>query len=252
MAMRFANKVVMITGGAQGIGAAAAHAFMKQGAAIVIADLDRTLGQTLADAMTAEGGTARAIACDVADPASVESCVSQASAEMGGIDILINCAALHNFTWGQPTLKLGAERWRQLLDVNVVGIVNCVTAVRASMAARGGGVIVNMSSINSFVNLSAYGVSKLAVRGLTTAMAAELAPENIRVVGVAPGMIDTPLVMAELPEVHKNALINQLQLIKRQGTRADVVNAFLFLCSDEASFITGETLIVGGGYPLRT
>ena len=250
--MRFENKVVMITGGAQGIGAAAARAFMEQGAAILIADLDRTLAEALVDELMAGGGKALAIACDVADPGSVEQCVSQACEQLGGIDILINCAALHNFTWGQPTLKLGAEKWRKLLDVNVIGIVNCVTAVRPSMVTRGGGVVVNMSSINSFVNLSAYGVSKLAVRGLTTAMAAELAPDNIRVVGVAPGLIDTPLVMAELPEVHKRMLIDQMQLIKRQGTRTDVVNAFLFLCSDEASFITGETLIVGGGYPLRT
>ena len=249
--MGFENKVVVITGGAQGIGAAAAQAFAERGAAIVIADLDAKLGQTLADELNAAGGRALAVTCDVADTASIEGCVARARAEIGDIDILINCAALHNFTWGQPVLKLGADRWRQLLNVNVVGIVNAVTAVHPSMAAKGGGVIVNMSSINSFVNLSAYGVSKLAVRGLTTAMAAELAPDNIRVVGLAPGMIDTPLVMAELPQVHKDALINNLQLIKRQGTRADVVNAFLFLCSDEASFITGETLIVGGGHPLR-
>jgi NAD(P)-dependent dehydrogenase (short-subunit alcohol dehydrogenase family) len=247
----FDHKVVMITGGAQGIGAAAAKAFTERGAAIVIADLDAELGQTLAGELNVAGGRAMAVTCNVADPASIESCVAEARAEIGEIDILINCAALHNFTWGQPTLKLGADRWRQLLDVNVVGIVNAVTAVHPSMRANGGGVIVNMSSINSFVGLTAYGVSKLAVRGLTTAMATELAPDNIRVVGLAPGMIDTPLVMAELPEMHKDALINKLQLIKRQGTRADVVNAFLFLCSDEASFITGETLIVGGGHPLR-
>jgi 3-oxoacyl-[acyl-carrier protein] reductase len=112
-------------------------------------------------------------------------------------------------------------------------------------------VVVNMSSINSFVNLSAYGVSKLAVRGLTTAMAAELAPENIRVVGVAPGMTDTASTLAELPPVHQDALINNFQLIKRQVRRADIVNAFLFLCSDEAAMITGDTLIVAGGYPQR-
>src|ERR1700722_740834 len=136
--MRFENKVVMITGGAQGIGAAAAHAFTEQGAAIMIADLDTTLAQALVDKL---GGKARAIACDVTDPGSVERCVSRTCEQLGGIDILINCAALHNFTWGQPTLKLGAEKWRQLLDVNVIGIVNCVTAVHPSMAARGGGVV---------------------------------------------------------------------------------------------------------------
>src|ERR1700761_6236056 len=117
-AMSFENKVVMITGGAQGIGAAAAQAFSERGAAIVIADLDAKLGQALAGELNAAGRRSMAVTCNVADPASIEGCVAKARAEIGEIDILINCAALHNFTWGQPTLKLGADRWRQLLDVN--------------------------------------------------------------------------------------------------------------------------------------
>jgi 3-oxoacyl-[acyl-carrier protein] reductase len=246
--MRFDNKVVVITGGAQGIGEAAARAFLHEGAAIVIADLDEPRAQALAAEL---GDRALAVRADVADPAAMAACVAAAEARFGGVDILINGAALHNFTYGQPTLKLDIDKWRAMLEVNVIGIVNGVAAARPAMARRGGGVVVNMSSINSFVNLSAYGVSKLAVRGLTVAMAAELAPENIRVVGVAPGMMDTESTLAELPKVHQDALINNLQLIKRQGRRADVVNAFLFLCSDEASFITGDTLIVGGGYPQR-
>jgi NAD(P)-dependent dehydrogenase (short-subunit alcohol dehydrogenase family) len=248
MAYRFEGKTVMITGAAQGIGEAAAHAFTAEGAAIVIADLDLDRAQALAAAL---GDKALAFRCDVSDPAAMQACVAAADARFGGVDVLINGAALHNFTYGQPTLKLGIDKWRAMLDVNVVGIVNCVSAVHPSMAGRGGGVVVNMSSINSFMTLSAYGVSKLAVRGLTAAMAAELAGDNIRVVGVAPGMMDTESTLTELPEVHQQALINNLQLIKRQGRRADIVNAFLFLCSDEASFITGDTLIVGGGYPVR-
>jgi 3-oxoacyl-[acyl-carrier protein] reductase len=246
--MRFNGKVVMITGGAQGIGEAAARAFLGEGAAIVVADLDEPRAQALAADL---GDRALAVRCDVVDPAAMAACVAAAEARFGGVDILINGAALHNFTYGQPTLKLDIDRWRAMLEVNVIGIVNCVAAARPSMARRGGGVVVNMSSINSFVNLSAYGVSKLAVRGLTTAMAAELAPENIRVVGVAPGMTDTASTLAELPPVHQDALINNFQLIKRQVRRADIVNAFLFLCSDEAAMITGDTLIVAGGYPQR-
>jgi 3-oxoacyl-[acyl-carrier protein] reductase len=249
--MKFDGKVVLITGGAQGIGEAAAEAFASQGASIAIADLDQPRALAVVDRLVAAGAAAMAIRCDVADPVSVDQGVAAVDERLGGVDILINGAALHNMTYGQPTLKLDLDKWRNLLAVNVLGIVNCVSAVRASMARRGGGVVVNLSSINSFVNLSAYGVSKLAVRGLTTAMAAELADENIRVVGVAPGMVDTASTLAELPEQHRVALIEHLQLIKRQGRREDIVNAFLFLCSPEASFITGETLIVGGGYPLR-
>lgn len=249
--MRFSGKSVVITGGAQGIGEAAARAFIAEGAGVAIADIDRALGAETAARLSSEGGKAIAVTCDVADPGSVKAAMAEAEAALGGIDILVNCAALHNFTYGQPTLKLDVDKWRNMLEVNVIGIVNCVSAARPAMVRRGSGVVVNLSSINSFVNLSAYGVSKLAVRGLTAAMAGELAPDNIRVVGLAPGLMDTPSVMAELPEVHKDALINQLQLIKRQGRRADAVSAMLFLCSDEASFITGETLIVGGGYPIR-
>jgi NAD(P)-dependent dehydrogenase (short-subunit alcohol dehydrogenase family) len=243
--MRYENKTVMITGGAQGIGEAAARAFAAEGAAIVIADLDGVR----AEALAAQIGKAIACVCNVADRASMDACVAAAEAAFGGVDILINCAALHNFTYGQPTLKLDIDKWRNLLEVNVIGIVNSVAAAHPSMQKRGGGVVINLASINAYVNLSAYGVSKLAVRGLTAAMAGELAPDNIRVVGIAPGMVDSESVMEELPQHHRDMLINQLQLIKRQGRREDVVNAFLFFCSDQASFITGETLIVGGGYP---
>ncbi|RVT94384.1 SDR family NAD(P)-dependent oxidoreductase [Sphingomonas crocodyli] len=243
--MRYSGKTVMITGGAQGIGEAAARGFVQEGAAAVIADLDIDR----ATALAADLGRAIAVEVDVRDRDAIDACVAAADAAFGGVDILINCAALHNFTYGQPTLKLDIAKWRDMLDVNVVGIVNAVAAAQPSMQRRGGGVVVNLASINAYIGLSAYGVSKLAVRGLTSAMAGELAPDNIRVVGIAPGMVDSESVMAELPQHHRDALINQMQLIKRQGRREDIVNAFLFFCSDQASFITGETIIIGGGYP---
>jgi NAD(P)-dependent dehydrogenase (short-subunit alcohol dehydrogenase family) len=249
--MRFAGKTVMITGGAQGIGEAAAHAFAQEGAAIVIADLDKPRADAVIAALEGAGARGLAHACNVTDPQALADCVAAADARFGGIDVLINGAALHNFTYGKPTLALDLDKWRAMLEVNVLGIVNAVGAVRSSMARRGGGAVVNLSSSNSFDKLSAYGVSKLAVRGLTVAMAAELADENIRVVGVAPGMTDTDSTLGELPQVHQDMLINKMQLIKRQIRRADIVNTFLFLCSDQAAMITGDTLIVAGGYPVR-
>jgi NAD(P)-dependent dehydrogenase (short-subunit alcohol dehydrogenase family) len=119
------------------------------------------------------------------------------------------------------------------------------------MRARGGGVIINMSSIASMPATTAYGVSKLAVRGLTVGLAQEFAPDGIRVYAIAPGLMDTESTLAELPEIYKDQIQNRQQLIKRQGTTSDLVGAMLFFCSDAASFITGETLVIGGGHPLR-
>jgi len=249
--MRFVDKVMMITGGAQGMGAHAANAFAAEGAAVIIADIDLPRAQAIVDDIEKTGGQAIAVNCNVTDPGAVSEAVARGVKAFGGIDFLLNGAALHTYAYGKPTLVLGIDMWRAMLEVNVLGIVNCVAAARSTMADRGGGVVINMSSINSFVGLSAYGVSKLAVRGLTAAMAAELAPENIRVLGLAPGMIDTESTLRELLDIHKDMLINQMQLIKRQGKKQDVIDAMMFFCSENASFITGETLIVGGGYPLR-
>jgi len=129
--------------------------------------------------------------------------------------------------------------------------VICAAACRPSMQARGGGVIINMSSIASQPATTAYGVSKLAVRGLTVGLAQEFAPDNIRVYALAPGLMNTETVQAELPQFYKDQIINQQQLLKREGTPDDLVGAMLFFCSDAASFITGETLVIGGGHPLR-
>ena len=138
-----------------------------------------------------------------------------------------------------------------LLDVNVIGIVNAAASCRPHMAARGGGAVVNLSSIAGFDLCGAYGVSKLAVRGLTNALAKEFGDDNIRVCSVAPGMVHSPSAVRDVPVEKVKQLVNELQVIKRAGQMEDVVRAVLFLCSDNSSFITGETLLVSGGYPMR-
>jgi len=148
-------------------------------------------------------------------------------------------------------LTLARHKWRRMLDVNVTGIVNCSAAARASMRERSGGVILNIASIAGFVATSSYGVSKLAVRGLTVALANELAADGIRVCCIAPGIVDSDAAMSDVPRAIIDEFIQQRQLIKRQGRVEDLVKAMLYLCSDDASFVTGETLIVGGGFPLR-
>jgi 3-oxoacyl-[acyl-carrier protein] reductase len=248
--VRFAGHVVFITGGAIGFGRAFGRAFSSEGAAIVIADIDADAGERTARELRDEGRRALALVCDVADEKAVESAVAHTVAELGGVDILVNNAGLHLTRYNQPFSVLPRADLRHLLDVNVVGVVNCTLACRETMRARGGGAIVNISSIAGYLATSPYGVSKLAVRGLTVALATELAADGIRVNAVAPGLIGTENALDDLPAELVAELVENRQLVHRLGTMDDIVSAVLFLCSDEASFVTGETIKISGGYPL--
>lgn len=246
--MTFQDRVAFITGGAQGIGKAMAAEIVNLGGKVAIADINHQAAQETANTL---GPASLAVQCDVSDPDSVDSAVAQAVAELGGIDILINNAALHLMSWNRPVTELTTEQWRNLLDVNVIGIVNCARAARPHMAGRPGAAMLNLSSIAGMESENAYGVSKLAVRGLTVSLAVELGADGIRVNALAPGAIDSENAMDELSRELLDNLILNKQLIKRQGTRTDLVEAMKFLCSDSSAFVTGETLIVGGGHPRR-
>ena len=248
--MRFEGKVVFITGGAIGFGRAFAKAFIAEGAAVAIADIADAQAAATADELRAAGGRALAVHCNVAKETEVEGAVATVTHELGGVDILLNNAGLHLLKYNQPFAVLARDDLRALFDVNVVGIVNCTLACQPSMAARGGGAVVNISSIASHLSTSPYGVSKLAVRGLTIALATELAPDRIRVNAIAPGLMATENAMADLPHDLVDDFVNHRQLVHRLGTMDDIVATTLFLCSNEAGFITGETLRVSGGYPL--
>jgi NAD(P)-dependent dehydrogenase (short-subunit alcohol dehydrogenase family) len=248
--MRFEGKVALITGGGAGIGLTYARALGAEGASIVIADVDSDVGAAAAEELRADGTPAISVGCDVADEMAVEEAVGAAILGFGGVDILINNAAKHLTEYSVPPTVLPRDKWRRMLEVNVVGIVNCSAACRQTMRARGGGVIVNQLSTAGFSPTGPYGISKLAVRGLVFALATELAEDGTRVYGIAPGLVDSPAAMADLPPDLIDRLIAG-QLIKRQGRMSDLVGALLFLCSDDAAFITGESLIIGGGQPLR-
>jgi 3-oxoacyl-[acyl-carrier protein] reductase len=248
--MRFSGKVVFITGGAIGFGRAFAGAFAAEGAAIVLADIDGEAGDRAAAALAAAGHEALAVTCDVAREETVDAAVAAAVARFGGLDILINNAGKHLSKYNQPFGVLPRDEVRALFEVNVIGVVNCTIACRDHMRRRGGGAIVNLSSISGFMPTTPYGVSKLAVRGLTVALATELGADGIRVNAVAPGLMATENALADLPQEMVSRFKDELQLVKRTGTMADVVSTVRFLCSDDASFITGETFKVSGGYPL--
>lgn len=247
---RFIGKVAFITGGAVGFGRAFARAFTAEGAAVVIADIDGDAGERTAAELRAVGARAIAVGCDVADETAVEAAVARTTLEFGGVDICINNAGLHLLHYNQPFSVLPRHELRSLFDVNVIGVVNCTVACQLSMRQRGGGAVVNISSIAGYLSSSPYGVSKLAVRGLTVAFATELAPDRIRVNAIAPGLMATENALEGLPPAMIDDFVENRQLVHRIGTMDDVVSTTLFLCSDEASFITGETLKVSGGYPL--
>lgn len=247
---RFANKTAFITGAAVGLGRAYARALAAEGAAIAIAEIDAGAAEQTAAELASAGAQAITVDCDVADERQVDVAVAATIEKFGGIDILINNAGRHLMKYNQPFGVLSRDDIRGMFDVNVMGVVNCTLACRNSMRDRGGGVVINMSSTAGYLSGTPYGVSKLAVRGLTVAFASELAPDLIRVNAIAPGLTNTESALADVPRSLVEGYVQDLQLVHRICTMDDVVSAMLYLCSDEASFITGETLKVAGGYPL--
>ncbi len=236
---------MIVTGAGNGIGLAYAEAFTAEGASVTIADID--LGAARSATERLDGSLA--VAVDVAVEAEVAAMVDAVVDRFGGVDVLVNNAGLHMGSYNlTSTLPLG--EWRRLFDVNLFGCMLCARHCRPSMVERGGGVILNQSSNSSYLGIGAYSISKLALNGLTLSLAQEYAPDNIRVVGIAPGMVASDAVLARLEDVHKQAVLGG-QLVERWGQAEDLTGMALLLCSDQASFVTGQTVTVDGGFLKR-
>ena len=192
----YAGRVAIITGGGRGFGKAFAHAIADRGGHAVLADIDLAAAEAAATEIRDVGGGASAVGCDVAAEADVDRLIAEVVASHGGIDVLINNAGLHSAEYGQPMGVLGTEKVRRLFDVNIMGVVLCTLAARSALAARQGACVFNISSSAAYASGGAYGVSKLAVRGLTMAFARELGPDGIRVNAVAPGLHLTDTIRA--------------------------------------------------------
>ncbi len=251
---RFREKVVVITGGGAGIGRTYAHRFAQEGAAVVIADTDPAAATRVVDEVKAQGGDGLVYPMDVTDTVAAEAMAATVTAKFGGIDVLINNAGIHLDHAQLPFTLEAADDWRRVLDVNVVGALICAAACRPRMASRGGGAIVNMSSMAAYGSGGAYGVSKLALNSLTVSMAGAFAEDGIRVNGIAPGLVDSEAAVEwwNDPTRAGREGIDQMliagQLIKRQGRMDDLANVCLFLCSDDAGFVTAQTILVDGGH----
>ena len=247
--MTLAGKVAVVTGAGRGIGRAYARALADAGASVVIAELDDGAGAETAELIRSTGGRALAIATDVADESSVAAMVEQTTAELGGIDILVNNAAIWGTLRPAPMTDVTLDEWTKVLTVNVTGVWLASRAVAPVMAERRGGVIVNQSSIGAYLggpNVTHYATSKGAVNALTRAMARDLGPLGIRVNAIAPGQIANEATRNLVSPERLEAMRAQ-QCIGRAGDVDDLCGPLLFLCSDAESYMTGQVLVVDGG-----
>lgn len=244
--MRLKDKVAIITGGSRGIGFATVEAFLREGATVVLAasspaNAERAVAKAQEKYPDA---TVSGISPNLSDLESVRSAFREVVDKYGRIDILVNNAGMAEST---PFTQYTQETFDKVMDLNVKGMFNASRAVVDHMVEQGGGVILNTSSMVSICGQPsgvAYPASKYAVNGLTVSLARELGPKGIRVNAVAPGITETDMMKA-VPKELIEPLINQVPL-RRLGQPEDIANAFVFLASDEASYITGVVLSVDG------
>lgn len=249
--MRLKDKVAIVTGGAAGIGQATAQVFAEEGAKVLIADVDDKAGEETVRGIQSSGGTARFVLADISKEAEARRISEEAIHAFGKIDILVNNAAVFVLKGFDATF----EDWERSLHVNVIGTAMVTKYAVEHIKAAGGGAIVNLASISGWVaqpNFFAYSSTKAAILQMTRNMAMDLAPFNIRVNSICPGTI---LTAASYKHMKSAGLtfdqFNQEEggkaLLKRVGKPREVACAILFLASNEASYVTGASLMVDGG-----
>ena len=252
--MRLAGKVAVVTGGGAGIGQATCLRLAEEGAAVVIAEINPDAGRETEAKIREAGGKALFVETNVASEESIQNMVRAAVVAFRNIHILVNNAAVFVLKGIDAT----PEEWRQILDVNVIGVSLVSKYVVPEIRRAGGGAIVNLGSISSFIaqpQFVTYNTTKTAVLGISRCMALDLAPDNIRVNAVCPGTVWTQIVERLTREKGMDRAAADADpawggacMLKRIADTREIANAILFLVSDEASYITGTELLVDGGY----
>ena len=251
MTARLEGKVALVTGGGSGIGKASALALAKEGARVVVADVDDNSGQLTVDEIVSASGQAIYVRADVSQSGDVEEMIARTIEVYGQLDCAFNNAGIEG-TVGVPVADYAEDEWDKLININLKGVWLCMKYELAHMSKQGGGTIVNTASVAGLVGGtfgSAYYASKHGVVGLTKAAAVEYGKSGIRVNAVCPGVIRTEMadrVICDDPDL-ESAVVSQHPM-GRLGQAEEVAEAVVWLCSDAASFITGQALAVDGGY----
>ncbi|MCW2613699.1 MAG: hdhA 1 [Frankiales bacterium] len=251
--MLLEGKVAIVTGAGQGIGREYAFGLAREGAAVVVADIDEVHGKQVEADLREAGHQALFVRTDVSDEESTKELARQAAEAFGGIDVLVNNAAIYAGLPYESFEEMPVERFDRVMAVAVKGTWLCTRAVAPYMRLRGGGSIVNQGSTAAYHHTPRrmnYNVSKAAVHGMTKSLAKELGADGIRVNCIAPGAIDTEATVSTVPSEVLSRLAD-MQLVKRQGHVADMVGPLLFLASDQSAFVSGQVLVADGGVILN-
>jgi len=245
------NKVALVTGARRGMGRTHALTLARYGAKVVVTDINQEECEKVVDEIKNQGGEALALKLDVSKKDEVKNVIQETIKKYGRLDILVNNAGIAEF---KSFLEMSEQDWDKTLNINLKGEFLCAQAAAEKMKEQGGGVIVNIASVAmgqqgiGFANIAHYCASKGGVAAMSEALAVELAPFNIRVNCVAPGLIDTPMIQTVKSDAQALAGILNRVPLKRAGKPEEVSELVAFLASDESSYMTGSTIVIDGGW----